>query len=122
MTPADVVSMVRAIAPVIRETIAAAIRPVADRVLALEARAPVAGPPGAPGAKGDPGDPGAPGTLEDLTVTYDGDRTITLARASGAILGAFRLPIPIYRGLFDPARGYELGDLVTFHGSVWAAK
>jgi hypothetical protein len=114
------------------ELVEIAIAPIAARVAALEARAPIpgrdgrdglpgiAGPPGSDGA---PGAPGANGTLEELGVTFDGQRTIAfVVKTTGRELGAVRLPIVLDRGVYKSGEGYELGDLVSHAGSMWIAQ
>jgi hypothetical protein len=93
---------------------------LSERVVALETRAPTPGPPGKDGAPGRDGTDGL--GFEDLTAEYDGERRLTLKAIRGEhvrILGSFRLPIPIYRFVYDPAKSYEQCDVVTFGGSHW---
>jgi len=61
-----------------------------ERLAALEARPPVAGPPGADGAAGRDGLPGPKGD-----------------------------PGMRYRGVYQEASGYDLGDVVTWAGGAW---
>ena len=125
MTPERLVA---AIAPVVRDYVAAAVARVTAEfrrtVEAIPTGSP--GPPGAPGQDGHAGADGHPGAdgagIEDVQVTYDGDRTITLAVAlNSGLVKAFPivLPIALDRGTWDPRRTYTKGDLVTFKGSGW---
>jgi hypothetical protein len=88
------------------------------------------GVPGAPGEKGMDGAAGRDGVngrdavLENLTVKYDGRRTVTVAWKDGTPLegGVWALPIPIYEGIYAPGKVYDQYDLVTFGGSVFVAQ
>lgn len=116
-------ALAAALAPVVTrlralETAAADVAPVRERVAALEASPPVAGPPGAPGP------PGADGLgVDDLAVAYDGERTITLtwARGDRRVERAITIPAMLYRGVYVPGKRYDRGDAVTWDGSVWHA-
>lgn len=59
--------------------------------------------------------------FDDLTVEHDGERTVTLRFAQGDRVKEYLLtfPVPIYRGVYQPERGYDRGDQVTFGGSQW---
>lgn len=61
MTSEELRSIVRGIAPAIREQIATAMNGLVDRVQALESRAQIPGPPGDKGATGLNGLNGQPG-------------------------------------------------------------
>lgn len=61
MKAQEFASLVKGIAPVIRDYVELSVKGVLDRVLVLEQRAAVPGPVGACGAKGDPGDRGPEG-------------------------------------------------------------
>jgi hypothetical protein len=92
------------------------------------------GMPGLPGTTGEKGLDGANGRdgvdgkdglgFDDLDVEYDGERTFTLKFTQGERVKAFpfRMPVVLYRGLFDAAKAYETGDEVTWGGSTWIAK
>jgi hypothetical protein len=98
---------------------AAALR---ERVAILEAREPAAGPPGPPGADGAAGRDGADGVgFDDLTVDYDGDRTLAFTLARGEARKRFPIVLPFlsYQGVFVDGRAYRPGDTVTWGGSVW---
>lgn len=89
-----------------------------ERLAAVEARTPIPGTPGRDGA------PGADGfTCDELVATQDPDgQHVTLGYRRGEVtktIGSVFLPIPIYRGVFEPGRTYAPGDLVTCGGSVW---
>lgn len=79
---------------------------------------------GPQGEKGADGAPGRDGTLENIQASYDGERTLTFTFKDGTPIegGTLRLPIVIYRGLFDAQKDYETGDCVTWGGSMWIAK
>lgn len=91
-----------------------------ERLAALEARAPVAGPAGAPGRDGVNGADGL--GFEDIVFEHDGERTITAKGVRGdrmKALGTFVVPVDIYRGVFTEGKTYERGDGVTWGGSEW---
>jgi hypothetical protein len=102
------------------ETLAGALR---ERCAVLETRAPVPGPAGAAGADGKAGVDGL--GLEELGVTYDGERTITITATAGErskTVGVLKLPIPLDRGVYKLNAAYERGDLVSHDGSGWICK
>lgn len=103
--------IVKAFAPVIREIVIRAVKPVADRVRYLEAR------------ESPPGEPGKDGLgFDDLDVcVLDDDRTIELAFRRGEEEKVFTLkwPTVIYRDVYKEGQQYEPGDMVTWGGSVW---
>lgn len=111
----------------IKQTIAPIVADVADlreQVTALAERPPVPGPVGPEGPQGAAGAPGADGLgFDDLDVSYDGDRTITLAfeRGGGVYSKAFPIELPImrYRGAWATGTDYRLGDVVMHGGSAW---
>ena len=102
------------------------------------------GEKGEPGAKGDPGEPGRDGQrgpegpigqqgdpgrdaldgLSSIEASLRDERTLAL---DFLLIGgrrksfAFRLPIPIYRGLHRDGAKHEQGDAVTRDGSTWIA-
>jgi len=140
MTLKDLAVIVKGIAPVVREQLAA----LSERVSAIEARekgepGPVGprgadGPEGKPGRDGLPGVPGAPGKdgpagkdgadglgFDDLTVLHDGERNLTLRFIKGERVKEFTVTIPtlIYRGIYTEGKTYEPGDVVTWGGSAW---
>lgn len=92
------------------------------------------GLPGAPGAMGEKGLDGKDGRdgidgkdglgFDDLSVEYDGERTVTLKFQRGDVVKSFpfRMPVVLYRGLYDPSTAYEKGDAVTWGGSMWIAR
>lgn len=88
------------------------------------------GPPGVPGRDGKDGlagKDGAPGLdglgFDDLSVDFDGERTLTVRFQKGEKVKEFPLVlrIPLYRGVFE-ARKHLAGDSVTYQGSLWIAK
>ena len=82
---------------------------------------------GLPGEKGLDGLDGKDGRdgfgFDDLTVEHDGERTVTLVYKRGELVKSFEIvfPVSIYRGVFDAAKAYEKGDVVTWGGHAWTA-
>lgn len=73
---------------------------------------------------GENGKDGIDGSgFDDLSIEFDGERTLTLAFANGGEKKAksFKLPHVIYRGIFSAESAYDRGDSVTFGGSNWIA-
>lgn len=62
--------------------------------------------------------------FDDMTVDYDGERTLILRFTRGDDTKEFpiNLPIPIYRGVYKNDNSYRKGDAMTWGGSVWIAK
>lgn len=90
------------------------------------------GLPGVPGATGEKGldgigrdgRDGVDGLgIDDFDVEYDGERGFTLKWANGDRSKAktFRLPVPIYRGVYGSEKVYEKDDTTTYGGSLWIA-
>jgi hypothetical protein len=73
--------------------LAHALRPLGERLAAVEARPPLPGPPGENGLPGPPGAPGRDGV--------DGKAGL------------------VYCGVYVEGRTYERGDGVTWGGSFW---
>lgn len=74
------------------------------------------------GKDGAPGKDGRDGLgFDDLNVEQIGERTVRFLLKRGADAAEFdlTLPVPIYRGVFKEPEPYELGDLVTWAGSLW---
>lgn len=93
-----------------------------ERVAVIETRAPVAGPPGKDGADGKAGQNGVDGLgFEDLSVEFDGDRTLGLKFVRGDVTKVFNVPLPFqrYQGVYQEGKSYSLGDTVTWAGSTW---
>jgi|tagenome__1003787_1003787.scaffolds.fasta_scaffold20977551_2 hypothetical protein len=95
-----------------------------------EARPGRDGLPGAPGTPGRDGRDGVPGNdgkdglgFDDLTVNYDGDRTLTLAFVQADHTRSFpvALPIVLDRGVWRDGQ-YVQGDAVTYAGALWIAQ
>ena len=133
MTSPDLQIVAAATADAVREVCA----PLLRRIAALEARTVEAGPPGPPGLAGERGLDGRDGRdghdgtngkdgfgLEDFSVAYDGDRTLSFRFMRGELerCQIVTLPMVIYRGVFAEGQTYAVGDAVTAGGSVWIAK
>lgn len=74
---------------------------------------------------GDDGKPGADGLgFDDLSVEYDGEKTVTLKFVRGEQSKEFPLVLPVVidRGVFSEGKTYEPGDGVTWAGSFWIAQ
>ena len=103
---------------------------VSERVAVVETRAPVPGPAGQDGTKGVDGVNGANGTdgrdglgFDDLTVAFDGDRTLDLTFLRGTEKKSFPIVLPFLRyvGVYQDGKAYTAGDVVTWAGSTWHA-
>lgn len=90
-----------------------------ERIAVVEVRAQVPGPAGKDGANGKDGADGF--GLEDFSADFDGDRTVLLKFARGAVVKTFPLALPFqrYQGVYQEGKGYALGDTVTWAGSTW---
>lgn len=74
---------------------------------------------------GKDGAPGADGLgFDDLSVAYDGERTVTLRFARGDLVREYPLTIPavLDRGVYREGQAYVPGDGVTWAGSYWIAQ
>ncbi|PQZ30927.1 hypothetical protein CQZ93_13095 [Ochrobactrum vermis] len=74
---------------------------------------------------GDDGKPGADGLgFDDLSVEYDGEKTVTVKFVRGQQSKEFPLVLPVVidRGVFSEGKTYEPGDGVTWAGSFWIAQ
>ena len=100
---------------------AAALTAVRDRVTVIESAAAVPGPAGPAGAVGPPGRDGF--GFDDLTVDYDGERTLTFRFVHGDQVKAFPIVVPwmLYRNTFAAGTDYSRGDVVTDRGAAWHA-
>lgn len=122
------------IADVIVTTVQKSIAPILARLAAVEAREPLPGPPGLPGKDGPPGANGADGTpgqdgapgkdgigFDDLTVDFDGERTIALKFAKDGITRTYPITLPFlrYQGVWQHDFAYVVGDIVTSGGAAW---
>jgi len=103
---------------------------VSERVAVVETRAPVPGPAGQDGTKGVDGVNGLNGAdgrdglgFDDLTVAFDGDRTLDLTFARGTERKSFPIVLPFlkYCGVYQDGKAYTAGDVVTWAGSTWTA-
>jgi hypothetical protein len=63
-------------------------------------------------------------SIEDLSVEYDGERTMTLVFSRGDKRKEIPVTFPamIYRGIYEPGRDYARGDTVTQGGSLFIAQ
>lgn len=71
------------------------------------------------------GDDGAPGFgFDELEFEQTGPRDFALFFVKGERVKkfAFRVPVPVYQGVFKQGSRYEQGDAVTFGGSIWIAQ
>lgn len=74
---------------------------------------------------GDDGKPGADGLgFDDLSVEYDGEKTVTLKFVRGEQSKEFPLVLPVVidRGVFSEGKTYEPGDGVTWARNYWIAQ
>lgn len=107
------------------ETLTATLGTVRERLAALEARAPVAGPAGRDGRDGSDGVNGIDGLgFDELAASFDGDRVLALTFTRGPLVKTFPivLPIPRYQGIFTAGATYTPGDVVTWGGSAFICK
>lgn len=76
------------------------------------------------GKDGEPGKAGNDGLgFDDLSVDYDGERTLTFkwARGEKTREHSLKLSHPIYRGVREVGRMYERGDSISYGGNTWIA-
>ncbi len=59
--------------------------------------------------------------FDDLSVEHDGERKIVIKFKRDDVAKEFPVFIPamIYRGVFSEGRSYDIGDAVTWAGSLW---
>jgi len=104
---------------------------VSERVAVVETRAPVPGPAGQDGTKGVDGVNGLNGAdgrdglgFDDLTVAFDGDRTLDLTFLRGTEKKSFPIVLPFLRyvGVYQDGKTYDVGDVTTWAGSTWHCK
>ena len=80
---------------------------------------------GKDGENGLPGKDGSDGIgFDDLSVDYDGEKTVTLRFTKGEKVKEFPLVLPVVidRGVFSEGKTYSPGDGVTWGGSFWIAQ
>jgi integrin beta 3 len=85
----------------------------------------LAGLPGRDGKDGAPGQNGTDGLgFDDLTVTHDGARNVTLRFAQGEKVKEFPIVlfVPLDKGVWRDGDTYEKSDCVSFGGSLWIAQ
>jgi hypothetical protein len=60
-------------------------------------------------------------SIEDLSIEYDGERTMTLVFSRGDKRKEIPVTFPwmIYRGVFEAGKNYARGDTVTRNGSMY---
>ena len=44
---------------------------------------------------------------------------VVLRERGGDVEHRLTLPVPIYRGVYKASETYEVGDMVTYQGSLW---
>lgn len=106
------------------ESTAQDLSTVRERIVALETRAPVPGPAGLNGKDGKDGVNGKDGLgFEDLSVGFDGDRTIQLSFVRESQRKDFPIVLPYlrYQGVFTEGKAYQAGDVTTWGGAMWHA-
>jgi len=83
---------------------------IRERLAVAEVRQLVPGPAGKDGLG-----------FDDLSVSYDQDRTITLAFQHGGRQKLFPVQLPFmhYQGVYQDGKLYAPGDVVTHGGSAW---
>jgi hypothetical protein len=57
--------------------------------------------------------------LTELSVDYDGERTVTVKGRTGTVTK--RVPIPLWRGYWSPGVVAEKGDILTHNGTAYIA-
>ncbi|MFD1199575.1 hypothetical protein ACFQ3K_14810 [Brucella gallinifaecis] len=80
---------------------------------------------GKDGENGLPGKDGSDGVgFDDLSVDYDGEKTVILRFTKGENVKEFPLVLPVVidRGVFSEGKTYSPGDGVTWGGSFWIAQ
>lgn len=92
------------------------------------------GQPGLPGRDGQDGKDGTNGVagkdgadglgFDDLSVEYDGERTVSLLFIRGEVVKRFELALPVVidRGVYRHDEKHARGDAVSYGGSLWIAQ
>lgn len=92
------------------------------------------GQPGLPGRDGVDGREGQPGLdgkngedglgFDDLSVEYDGERTVSLLFTRGEVVKRFDLSLPVVidRGVYRHDEKHARGDAVSYGGGLWIAQ
>lgn len=120
MTLTDLSALIQGLAPAIRDYVLTSQKPFEKRLTAVETQDLIPGPVG---AKGDNGKDAL--GFDDIQVDFDGERKFSLKFVRGEEqkqFGVFRLPLMIYRGVFDERQTYEKDDVMTWAGAMWIAK
>lgn len=130
LTPEDV-------RPIVAEEVAKAVAAIPKAKDGAPGRDGRDGQPGIPGRDGEDGKDGLPGEhgkdgkdgadglgFDDLSVEYDGERTISLVFTRGEIVKRFdvAMPVVIDRGVYRHDEKHQRGDAVTYGGSLWIAQ
>jgi hypothetical protein len=91
---------------------------VRERLVVVETRAPVPGPPGTNGVDGQDGL-----GFDDVGVDFDGNRTITVRFQRGDQVKTFPIELPYlkWQGTYRGTSLYHPGDVVTWAGMAWHA-
>lgn len=71
------------------------------------------------GKDGNPGKDGA--DLSDVSLSYDGHRTVTVKAKGGEVVGIYKLGVPLDRGYYRDGMECEKGDIVSHGGNAWIA-
>lgn len=134
MSPA-VVQLLEEIAPALERLVAKEVQRAVDRavekaIATLTVCDGRDGLPGVPGPAGEAGKPGRDGvdgaagkdgTLEGVSFRQEGRTVVVTRTADGAVVGTWQTPAVLYRGHFKASETYEIGDAVTYSGSLWIA-
>lgn len=104
---------------VVDDSLTKEIGAIRERIAVVEVRAQVPGPAGKDGANGKDGTDGL--GFDDLSVDYDGDRTLALKFERGSQRKSFPIALPFMRqqGVYIDGKSYVTGDVVTWAGSQW---
>ncbi len=57
--------------------------------------------------------------LTELSLDYDGERTVTVKGRTGTVTK--RVPVPLWRGYWSPSVVAEKGDILTHNGTAYIA-
>lgn len=98
------------------ETMAKEVSALRERVGIMEVKGQMPGPPGKDGANGKDGI-----GFDDLSVEFDGDRTLALKFERGDVTKTFPIALPFlrYKGIYQQGQEYVQGDTVTYANQLW---